>query len=73
VSVPAAIVTASDSGIGKATAVRYGITVNAVAPGAISTPTTRQEDVDPTEQQPDGMPPCGTMNHDIVTRRVPRT
>ncbi len=34
----------------------HGITVNAVAPGEISTPMTGQEDVDPTEQQRDGIP-----------------
>ena len=33
-----------------------GITVNAVAPGEVSTPMTGQEDVDPTEQERPGSP-----------------
>jgi NAD(P)-dependent dehydrogenase (short-subunit alcohol dehydrogenase family) len=34
----------------------HGITVNAVAPGEISTPMTGQEDVDPTTQKRPGVP-----------------
>ena len=34
----------------------YGITVNAVAPGEISTPMTGQEDVDPATQERSGIP-----------------
>jgi NAD(P)-dependent dehydrogenase (short-subunit alcohol dehydrogenase family) len=34
----------------------HGITVNAVAPGEISTPMTGQHDVDPTEQKRPGIP-----------------
>jgi NAD(P)-dependent dehydrogenase (short-subunit alcohol dehydrogenase family) len=34
----------------------YGITVNAVAPGEISTPMTGQEDVDPATQKRPGVP-----------------
>ena len=34
----------------------YGITVNAIAPGEISTPMTGQEDVDPAEQERPGVP-----------------
>ena len=34
----------------------HGITVNAVAPGEISTPMTGQEDVDPTRQERPGVP-----------------
>ncbi len=34
----------------------HGITVNAVAPGEISTPMTGQEDVDPTTQSRPGVP-----------------
>lgn len=34
----------------------YGITVNAVAPGEISTPMTGQEDVDPHDQDRRGIP-----------------
>lgn len=34
----------------------YGITVNAVAPGEISTPMTGQEDVDPHDQDRPGIP-----------------
>jgi NAD(P)-dependent dehydrogenase (short-subunit alcohol dehydrogenase family) len=35
---------------------RHGITVNAVAPGEVSTPMTGQEDVDPHEQERPGSP-----------------
>jgi hypothetical protein len=34
----------------------HGITVNAVAPGEISTPMTGQTDLDPTEQARPGVP-----------------
>jgi hypothetical protein len=34
----------------------HGITVNAIAPGEISTPMTGQEDVDPAEQERPGVP-----------------
>jgi NAD(P)-dependent dehydrogenase (short-subunit alcohol dehydrogenase family) len=40
----------------------HGITVNAVAPGEISTPMTGQEDVDPTTQERPGIP-AGRPGH----------
>jgi NAD(P)-dependent dehydrogenase (short-subunit alcohol dehydrogenase family) len=53
---------AAKGGLGMLTKVmalelaRDGITVNAVAPGEISTPMTGQEDVDPREQDRPGIP-----------------
>ncbi len=40
----------------------YGITVNSVAPGEISTPMTGQTDVDPREQERPGVP-LGRTGH----------
>jgi hypothetical protein len=53
---------AAKGGLGMLTKVlalelgEHGITVNAVAPGEISTPMTGQEDVDPREQRRPGVP-----------------
>ena len=59
---------ASKGGLGLLTKVmalelaEYGITVNAVAPGEISTPMTGQEDVDPRTEDRPGLP-AGRPGH----------
>lgn len=67
---------AAKAGLGALTQVlalelaEYDITVNAVAPGEISTPMTGQADVDPREQQRPGIP-LGRTGHAEDPGRAP--